>query len=126
MAAAVGVVVAVLLILIPLIVAGRLTLPALSVHDPDADSFVPFVLRTIGAEQLAMPERLSVPEKATVTSVLYQPFEPGAGDAAADATGFPLSIFVDGETKFAVLPAASVTTIVPLMFSPSAVKRSGL
>src|SRR5262245_40031327 len=112
--------------LMPLTVAGRLTLPATSVQLPDADKLVPFVVSFTGAEQPAMPERLSVPVNVTVTSVLFHPVEEGSGDAAAEATGFVLSIFNPGEDTVAEFPAASVTTTVPRTLVPSAVRTSGL
>jgi len=79
------------------------------------------VLSTTGAEQLAMPERLSVPLNVTVTSVLFQPLASGTGDAVAVATGAVLSIFTTGDVTVAELPAASVTVTVPVKFEPWAV-----
>jgi hypothetical protein len=55
----------------------------------------------------------------TMTSVLFQPFASGAGDAVAVATGAVLSIFTAGEVNVAELPAASVTVTVPFTLEPS-------
>src|SRR5437870_1779279 len=112
--------------LMPLALVGRLTLPAISIQAPDADWFAPSVLSRTGAEQPAVPERLSAPVNVTVTSVLFHPLALGSGDTLAEATGALLSIFNAGDRRVAVLPAASDTTTVPSTLDPSRVSTSGL
>src|SRR5262245_51020313 len=107
-----------LLMLIPLAVAGRLTLPATSVHVPEADWFAPFVVSTTFGEQAAIPESVSAPVKFTATSVLFHPLALGAGEAVALATGKVLSMFTGGDVAVAELPAPSVTMTSRLTFAP--------
>src|SRR5207244_1219196 len=71
-------------------------------------------------------ERLSVPVNVTVTSVLFHPFTLGRGRAAATASGAFLSIFTAGDVNVLLLPAASVTTTVPLTLVPSTLNTRGL
>jgi hypothetical protein len=78
---------AVLSMLIPLTVAGALTLPALSLQVPEADCPAPSLLSVTGALQLAIPDRASEPLKLTTTSVSFQPFAFGPGEALALAVG---------------------------------------
>ena len=66
-----------------LAVAEALTLPALSVQVPLADCAAPSPLSTTAASQKSIPDSPSLPEKLTVTSVLFHPFELAAGDAEA-------------------------------------------
>src|SRR5262245_57796220 len=108
-----------LLILMPLAVAGRLMLPALSVHVPDADWFAPLVVNTTSGTQPSTPESASIPLKLTVTSEWFHPLASGPGEALALATGRVLSILTTGDVIVAELPAASLTTIFWLMFAPS-------
>ena len=82
------------------------------------------MLSTTGAEQLAIPERVSVPLNVTVTSVLFHPLASGTGDAVAVATGAVLSIFSAGDVNIAELPAASVTVTVPFTLEPSVLNVS--
>jgi hypothetical protein len=97
----------VLSILIPLAVAGALTLPALSVHDPDADWLAPSEDKVTGLAQLSIPDKLSVPLKLTVTSVLFQPLAFAAGARVAAPVGAVLSILILEMVKDAVFPARS-------------------
>ena len=56
-----------------------------------------------------MPDNASVPEKVTVTSVLFQPFAFGEGDAAAEAVGAVLSMLMPlAVAGLLVFPARSV------------------
>src|SRR5215207_9374109 len=89
--------------------AGALTLPALSVHVPEADCAAPSLLKTTGAEQESRPDKLSEPVKLTVTSVLLQPLAFGPGAALALAVGTLLSTLISEiEAGALSLPALSV------------------
>ena len=112
--------------MLTVIVAGALTFPATSVQVPDAIWFAPDAVNTTGGEHEAIPEPPSTPVKVTVTSVLFQPFAFGRGDAVAVTTGGVLSILSVCVVAVALLPAASVTVTVPLTYDPSAVYTRGL
>src|SRR5688572_20864003 len=103
--------------LIPLAVAVALTLPALSVHVPDADCPAASALSVTGAEQTSTPDSSSDPMKLTVTSVLFQPFEFAAGVALALAVGSVLSMFKPLTVVLAEFPASS--TAFPLADCPA-------
>jgi hypothetical protein len=114
----------VLSMLMLLAVATALTLPALSVQVPLADSPAPSVLRTTGAVQLAIPERASVPVKVTVTFVLFQPAPFGAGEAAAVAEGGVMSILMVADTE-PERPAPSTAVHVNVVPGVSAASVTG-
>src|SRR5206468_620114 len=116
----------VLSMLIPPTLAAALGLPALSTQVPDADCPAPSPLLTMGAVQLPIPDKLSVPPKLTVTSVLFQPYAFAAGSRDGVAVGAVLSIFTAAVGKTALLPALSVTVTLPLTNAPSAPNTSGL
>src|ERR1051326_4138058 len=97
----------VLSMLMPVLVACTLTLPALSVHVPAADCPLPSALRTTGAVQKSIPERLSAPVKLTFTLLLFQPFALAAGKAEATAVGGVRSILMPVTFTDAELPARS-------------------
>jgi hypothetical protein len=100
--------------LMPVAIAGALTLPATSVQVPLADWPAPSVVNVIGAVQLAMPDKASAPLKVTVTLVLFQPAAFGAGDAAAAAVGAVRSILTVTEavrTNPAPFVAVQETTV---------------
>ncbi len=78
--------------LMPLAVAGALTLSALSVQVPEADCPAPSEPSTTAESQEAMPDSSSLPLKLTVTLVLFHPLAFGAGEASAFAVGAVLSI----------------------------------
>ena len=97
----------VLSILIPLTVV-LLVLEAKSKVLPIALWFFPSLLNVIGPEQEATPERASVHEKLTRTSVLFHPkvLAPGARDPVI--VGAVLSSFTKVFSEFSVVPARSV------------------
>jgi hypothetical protein len=109
-----------------LAVAVALTFPALSVQVPEADWLAPSLLSVTGFVHEATPEPLSVPVKLTVTSVLFQPWAFGPGEALALAVGGVLSILTAGDVNVLLLPAASVTVTAPVTDAPSDVSISGL
>jgi hypothetical protein len=117
---------AVLSMLMLLAVAVALTFPALSVQVPEADWLAPSLLSVTGFVHEATPEPLSVPVKLTVTSVLFQPWAFGPGEALALAVGGVLSILTAGDWNVLLLPAASVTVTAPVTDAPSDVSISGL
>ncbi len=94
--------------LMPVTLAAWLMFPALSVQVPEAVWFLPSVLSTVFAEQLAIPERASVPVKLTVTSVLFQPLELACGDLDACAVGGVLSMLIPEAEMGPTFPAMSV------------------
>ena len=98
---------ATLSMLIPLMDAARLTLPALSVQVPEADWLAPSALRITAGWQASMPERLSIPAKVTVTAVLFQPFALGPGVRDTVAVGAALSMLMAVTFLSVRLPATS-------------------
>ena len=105
--------------LMPLAVAGALTLPALSVHVPEADCPAPSLLSVTSGSQFAIPDSPSEPPKLTVTSVLFHPLALGPGDALAPAVGGVLSILIPDWVSEAVLPALSSHVPVAVRLAPS-------
>src|SRR2546426_921102 len=98
-----------------LAIARVLTLPALSMQVPDADCPLPSALKSRGGVHASMPERASVPEKVTVTLVLFQSFALERGFAAALAAGGVLSMrtgSVFGVSWFWVLSVAKYVSVV--------------
>jgi len=98
----------VLPMLMPVMVAGALTLPALSVQVPEPDCPLPSPSNVICPVQKSMPDPKSVPVEVTVTLVLFQPLAFGTGIALAIATGGVLSIFIVALTGALVFPALSI------------------
>jgi len=86
----------------------------------------PSLLSMTAVEQLAIPERLSVPVKVTVTFVLFQPAALACGATAAWTVGGVLSILIVGEVYVALLPATSVTVTAPATAAPSVASDNGL
>jgi hypothetical protein len=95
--------------LMPDTVAGELVFPATSVQIPAADCPCPSVVMTLGAVQPASPEpdRLSVPAKLTVTSVLFQPFALGLGEREEATVGGVRSIRMLPDEALELFPALS-------------------
>jgi hypothetical protein len=101
--------------------AGVLTFPALSVQVPDAIWPAPSLLNVIGEEQKAMPERLSVPLKETVTFELFQPLAFAEGTALAFAVGGVWSILTVTDAEL-VSPAPFVAEHVKVVPAVSVVR----
>jgi hypothetical protein len=97
----------VLSMLMPETAAALLLLPALSVHVPEADWPAPSEASGTGAVHPAIPDRLSLPAKLTVTVVLFQPAALAAGAALPDAVGGVLSTLMPMTVYVAEFPATS-------------------
>src|SRR3954471_16457722 len=90
-------------------------LPALSsAGSLVTDCAAPLSLRTFLSGQLAIPERLSVHEKSTVTSPEYQPAALGGVVAPPAITGAVRSILKPSLNVFVMLPALSSTDTSPV------------
>src|SRR5207237_77138 len=97
----------VLSILMPDLVTGSLTFPALSVQVPGGElRLVPSAVKVAVGRQLSITDKESLPEKVTTTSLLFPPAAFGAGEAAAVTTGLVLSMLTLTAID-ALLPAMS-------------------
>ena len=105
--------------LMPVLEAEALALPALSVQVPEADCPAPSVLRTASEEQKSMPDRTSAPLKWTVTALLFHPLPFAPGEALALAVGAVLSMLIPLLVLEAELPALSSQVPVADWLLPS-------
>ena len=80
--------------------------PALSTAIPVTAWLLPWVVTCTGAEQLAIPERESLQAKFTVTLLLFQPAELGAGETVATIAGGVLSM----------LTVTVIVAVLPTLF----------
>jgi hypothetical protein len=91
-------------------VTGALTVPATEVHVPVASWPAPVFDNEMGAVQPAIPEplTLSVPEKVTVTGVLFQPLAFGGGVAVYEEMGWVKSMLMPLTISVPTSPARLV------------------